>query len=215
MPSLNTGICPTDIFTKTQWEQHKFHNFHVWGCLVYVLDKHIADGKMLPHWKPQSKCAIYMEASLVHASSVPLVLNLDSSTITSAFHIVFGNWFATVPLPDDYTLLDHEWQKLFGDLKYQYVLDDDDDDDDYPISLLSDLDALAQQDLVSKWIDQVIPTTPLPIPPPATPLLPGTPVNDDLPVQPLPVMMVTPSIFLGLCLRVLHLMMNFLLPSIG
>ena len=86
-----------------------------------------------------------MGASLVHASSVPLVLNPDSGAITSAFHVVFDDWFATVSLPDDYTFPDHEWQQLFGDSEYQYVLDDDDDDDDddYPISLQSDLDALA------------------------------------------------------------------------
>ena len=140
MPSIKAGICPTDIFTKIHWEQRKFHDFHVWGCPVYILDKHITDGKKLPHWKPQSKCAIYMGASPIHASSVPLVLNPDSSSITSAFHVVFDDWFATVPLLDDHAFPDDEWQRLFGDSKYQFIVDDD--NDNYPFSLQSDLDAL-------------------------------------------------------------------------
>ena len=72
--------------------------------------------------------------------SLALVLNLDSGAITSAFHVVFDDWFAMVPLLDDYAFPDDVWQRLFGDSEYQYVVDDD--DDDYPFSSQSDLDAL-------------------------------------------------------------------------
>jgi hypothetical protein len=49
MPAaLDTGISPADMFTKTRWEQRKFHDVHVWGCPVYVLDKTLSDGKKLP-----------------------------------------------------------------------------------------------------------------------------------------------------------------------
>ena len=37
---------------KSRWEQRKYHDLHVWGCPVYVLEKAIADGKKLPRWKP-------------------------------------------------------------------------------------------------------------------------------------------------------------------
>jgi len=52
MPNLDTGISPADLFTKTRWEQRKFHDVHVWGCPVYVLDKSLSDGKKIPRWKP-------------------------------------------------------------------------------------------------------------------------------------------------------------------
>jgi hypothetical protein len=52
MPPLETGISPVDLFTKTRWEQKKFHDCHVWGCPVYVLDKTLGDGKKIPKWKP-------------------------------------------------------------------------------------------------------------------------------------------------------------------
>ena len=168
----------------------------MWGSPVYVLDKLITNGKKLPHWKPWSKCAIYMGASLIHASLVPLVLNPDSGTITSAFHVIFDDWFTTVPLLDDYAFPDDKWQRLFGDSKYQYVVDDD--DDNYPLSSQSDLDTTDHHDLVSDHIAQVTPATPLPIPPPpATPLLPDTPINDNLSVLPLTIKKVSPATSFG------------------
>lgn len=56
VPSVETRVAPIDIFTRTCWEQHKFHDLHVvWGCPVYVLNKTLSNGKKLPCWKPRSK----------------------------------------------------------------------------------------------------------------------------------------------------------------
>jgi hypothetical protein len=54
MPRLKIGISPVDLFTKTRWEQKKFHDCHVWVAQC-VLDKTLGDGKKIPKWKPQSK----------------------------------------------------------------------------------------------------------------------------------------------------------------
>lgn len=37
-----------------------------------------------------------MGLSPMHASMVPLVLNLDLGAITAAFHVIFNDWFVTV-----------------------------------------------------------------------------------------------------------------------
>ena len=88
VPQPELGICLADLFTCTQWEQHKFHDCHVWGCLLHVLDKHLSDGKKIPHWKPHSKCVIYMGNSPMHASTVPLILNPDTGALSSVFYVV-------------------------------------------------------------------------------------------------------------------------------
>lgn len=54
VPDPRTGLSPSDIFSKTRWEQKKLNNLHVWGCPVYVLDKMISDGKKIPRWTPRS-----------------------------------------------------------------------------------------------------------------------------------------------------------------
>ena len=63
-----------------------------------------------------------------HASTVPLVLNLDTGVITPQFHVVFNDWFTTVAtsvddLPDFNSAA---WSKMFGDSEYQFIRDEDD-----------------------------------------------------------------------------------------
>jgi hypothetical protein len=75
------------------------------------------DGKKLPRWQPRLHQTMNMGPSSKHASTVPLVLNLDSGYINSQFNIVFDDWFATVvasleSLPD---FNSPEWSKMFGD----------------------------------------------------------------------------------------------------
>ena len=117
VPSTDTGISPLDIFTKTRWEQRKFHDLHVWGCPVYVLHKTIADGKKLPRWRPRSTRSILMGLSSKHASTAPLVLNPNTGYITPQFHVVFDDWFSTIATSEDElpNFMSDDWHKLFGD----------------------------------------------------------------------------------------------------
>ena len=71
---------------------------------------------------------MFVGFSTKHASSVPLVFNPETVSITPQFHVVFDDWFATVgasavELPD---FNSDAWYKLFCDSVYQYVLDEGD-----------------------------------------------------------------------------------------
>jgi hypothetical protein len=128
VPSPDTGLSPSDIFTKTRFPLEKLHDLHVFGCPAYVLDKKIADGRKLPRWTPRSDRCVYLGRADKFASSVYLVLNTATGSITPQYHVVLDDWFATVTssidaLPDFGT---HEWQTLFGDTDLQFQLDDDD-----------------------------------------------------------------------------------------
>ena len=71
---------------------------------------------------------MYLGRSPSHESSVPLVLNPDTGSITPQFHVVFDDWFvtATSKVEDLPNFNSYEWRKLIGDSSYQYMLDDDD-----------------------------------------------------------------------------------------
>ena len=128
MPDPSTGLCPHDIFSKTRWNSSKFHDIHVWGCPVYVLDKQISDGKKIPKWKPRSTRCVYLGCAPSYASSVPLVLNPNTGAITPQFHGVFDDFFHSVD-SDPENLPDYgsdAWLKMFGDSRYQYIFDDAD-----------------------------------------------------------------------------------------
>ena len=70
-----------------------------------------------------------------HASTVPLVLSLDTGAITPQFQVIFDDWFTTVT--SDQTSLPHlgtpEWENLFCESTYQYFPDNEDSTDSSPL----------------------------------------------------------------------------------
>ena len=78
VPNLTSGLCQSDVF----------HDLHVWGCPVYVLEEAIADGDKLPCRKPWSICCINMGLSKKHKSTVQFVLNQETGYITPQYDVV-------------------------------------------------------------------------------------------------------------------------------
>ena len=94
-----------------------------------MLDKRVSDGKKLPRWQPRSTRCMYVGVAPTYASTVPLVLNPSTGSITPQFHVVFDDNFSTVNA-DPRQLPDYnsdEWYNLFGESTFQYVIDDSDD----------------------------------------------------------------------------------------
>ena len=162
VPDPSNGLSPHDLFTRTRWPHRRFHDMHVWGCPVYVLNSAIRDGKKIPKWQPRSDKTIYMGTSPSHASTVPLVLNISTGALTPQFHVVFDDWFATVSSysddPPDFTA--KEWQKMFGDSKFQYITDEESEDDNIHNEDITKL--LAQQNDVD--YQQMLHNPPKPLP---------------------------------------------------
>ena len=69
----------------------------VWGCPVYVLDPTVQDGKKLPRWKPKSRRGQFLGFSKRHANTVGLIRNLTTGSISTQFHVVYDDWFTTIP----------------------------------------------------------------------------------------------------------------------
>ena len=168
VPDPTTGISPNDLFTRTRFDHHRFHDVHVWGCPVYILDKKISDGNKLPRWKPRSHRGVFMGLSPLHASSVPLVLNPETGAITPQYHVVFDDQFSSVAVaPEDLPNLElDEWVKLFGDSTYQFLPDDEPEPMDVPspdneASRLFD----HRRQQIHRAVDSTMPPTSLPTPP--------------------------------------------------
>jgi len=168
-----TGLSPSDVVTRTQWPQRKLHDLHVWGCPVYVLEKAMADGQRLPRWKPRAHRTVNMGLSPQHASTVPLVLNPETGSITPQFHVVFDDWFATVALEDG-ALPDFnspERSRLFGESTFQFPFDESEVDNIVdPINSVSRA-AEAHRELVARAMDVASPSVPLPVAPLTDPVL--------------------------------------------
>ena len=99
-----------------------------------------------------------MGQSPLHASSVPLVLDPSTGSITAQFHVVFDDWFSTVSteLHDIPDYASEDWQKLFGDSEYQYTFDETDMD------MTVDVDPAQRRERVERAMEQRLPPVPLP-----------------------------------------------------
>ncbi|MGH3053369.1 MAG: reverse transcriptase domain-containing protein, partial [Gaiellaceae bacterium] len=193
LPNTKSGLAPIDVFTGSKWPATKCHDFHVWGSPAYVLDAKLADGKKIPRWKPRSRRAVFLGHSPQHATSIPLVLNLLTGSLSGQFHVVFDDWFTTISTPESAIDPHSEpWSNLFGESRFQYVFDDgdpvpglhdewlvDEDDAKRRQQVLDRLDkvAAAQRNVYEQPISYVQPPM---VPTVHAPTLPTTPsVNAD------------------------------------
>ena len=125
----NNNVCPMDLVLGSTVPRDYLQNLHVWGAPAYVLDPKLQDGHKIPKWEPRSRQGLHLGWSPLHASNVPLILNLTTGHISAQFHVVFDDWFATVStedkgLRDD--IEDDVWSQLFNDQRFQAHFDDDD-----------------------------------------------------------------------------------------
>ncbi len=90
------GLCPADVFTGSTVPRHRLKDLHVWECPIYVVDPHLQAGHKLPRWEPRSRCGVFIGFSQLHSSEVPLILNLETGSITPQYHMVFDELFLTV-----------------------------------------------------------------------------------------------------------------------
>jgi len=97
MPNKDSFIAPLEQFASTKFASFDhLHRMHVFGCLVYILDPKLQDGKKLPKWSPQCQRGQYLGPSLNHSSTIGRTLNLRTGHLSPQYHVVCDNHFSTV-----------------------------------------------------------------------------------------------------------------------
>ena len=87
LPS-NNNVCHLDLMLGTTVPRSHLRDLHVWGAPCYVLDPKLQDGHKIPKFNSRSRRGLYLGMSPRHASTVPLVLNLQTGHISPQFHVV-------------------------------------------------------------------------------------------------------------------------------
>ena len=127
MPKQN-GLAPVELLSRTKVSFGKLQHAHVFGCPVYVLDPKMQNFSMMPKFTPRSRRGIFVGFSRRHSSTVPLVLNLQTLTITPQYHIVFDDWFSSVSsFPNTEIDMETLFSNLFDDSRFKYTFDEKDD----------------------------------------------------------------------------------------
>jgi hypothetical protein len=112
------GLCPTNLFTGSTVPRHRLKDIHVWGCPVYVLDPHLQAGRKIHCWEPRSGRGVFLGFSPLHSTQVPLVLNLNTGSITPQYHVVFNDHFSTVTLVERESDPPNHWAALYLEVTY-------------------------------------------------------------------------------------------------
>ena len=91
------GLSPLEKFSRVR-HKFTFKNEHPLFCPVYVLDSRLeSQGIGVPRWEPRSDVGVYLGHSPEHASSVAMVLNLNTGHVSPKYHVIFDDDFSTVP----------------------------------------------------------------------------------------------------------------------
>lgn len=136
---------PADMLFRTTTDRKVFADMHVWGSPVYILNPKMQDGNKIPKFDPRSRRGVFLGLSKRHASTVPVVLNLETNRISAQFHVVVDDWFATVSnvVGEDDSVDPEAWADIFAASRFQTFFDEDD-----PVDL--DDEWLSQDELQSR-----------------------------------------------------------------
>lgn len=126
LPRNGGAVSPEEIYAQTLGSHSRIVNARPWGCPGYTLEPSLrGDGAKLPKWKPKTRRGQFMGFSPVHASTVGLMRNLKTQTITPQFHVVYDPEFQTTHASDGKPPA--EWSDLIVNHRYATPIDDDSD----------------------------------------------------------------------------------------
>ena len=90
---------PFSVLYNVELEAILVKTFNTLFFTVYVLDSRAQStgGPGPPKWEPQCRIGVYLGHSPFHSGSVALVFNLTTGLWSPQFHVVFDDYFSTVP----------------------------------------------------------------------------------------------------------------------
>jgi hypothetical protein len=99
LPREDNSVAPLEIFCGCTLDLDIIRKAHVWGSPAYVLDPTIQDGRKLPRWQPKSRREQYLGISKRHASTIGLIRNLRTGSVSPQSHVVYDDFYTTIPTP--------------------------------------------------------------------------------------------------------------------
>ena len=112
-PDKEDGSSPIERFARTEVAP-KLKDNHAFGCPVCALQNQLASGGRIKKWNPRARLGLNLGPSPRHASSVSLILNLQTGRVSPQCHVNYDDFFETVrPTANNPKTLS-QWQKIAG-----------------------------------------------------------------------------------------------------
>ena len=113
LPDKDDGSSPLERFCGANVSPKLRHN-HTFGCPVYALDNRLQASGRIPKWNKRARLGINLGTSPRHASSVTLVLNMDTGLVSPQFHLQYDDFFETVRPSAGNEPTFSQWQYISG-----------------------------------------------------------------------------------------------------
>ena len=113
IPDKDDGSSPLERFCRSEVRPKLRHN-HTFGCPVFALDNRLQGSGTIPKWNPRARLGINLGTSPRHASSVTLVLNLDTGLVSPQYHLQYDDFFETVRPSAGNAQTFSQWQYISG-----------------------------------------------------------------------------------------------------
>ena len=124
-PGRVSDTSPMEHVSGQRSNLEDIRSARVWGCPAFVLDPRKQDGKKLPRWVPRARRGQFLGRSRSHASSVGLIRNLNTGSISTQFHVVYDDFFTTVSSNEQNMALVETWPHLLKFSCEDLLFDDD------------------------------------------------------------------------------------------
>jgi hypothetical protein len=95
LPDRDNATSLIERFSRVQVAPHLREN-HPYGCPVYALNNCLQSSNQIPKWDSRARLGVYLFPSPHHASSVSLVLSLETGHGSPQFHVRHDDFFEMV-----------------------------------------------------------------------------------------------------------------------
>ncbi len=119
-PRQDNGFAPMEIFTGSRMNCHYLRRCRVWGSPAYVLDPKLQDGRKIPKWQPRARLGQFLGFSNKHSSTVGLIRNLKTGSISPQYHVVIDEKFETIASSRRVDMTER-WETLFQTSREHYL----------------------------------------------------------------------------------------------
>jgi len=115
LPNQHSKLSPLELVSGSHVPDYThLQRLNVWGCSTFELDPKLQDGKKLLKWAPRSRLGCFLGYSTSHSSTVSLILNFQTRSISPQYHLVHDDWFSTVSNAQTSSLSSSMWDRLIS-----------------------------------------------------------------------------------------------------
>lgn len=149
LPKKNGGRSPIEIFSGVVQDKSWTKRARVFGCPSYMMDPKLQDAHKLPRLQPKSRQGQFLGKSSRHTSDIGLIRNLRTGLISTQFHVIYDDFYTTVPSTGTEDSIPETWELLYK----HYYKNAVNDDNRYEVPTLND-EWFQQNEIISNKINE-------------------------------------------------------------